>query len=478
MKKLLLIEFYREGNGLFSLKQNTDPETLKDEFGSDLEIIVPQLSELPNPYELIEEFISYDPDVLCFIVNDANSSIVSSFINLTSREYPEIECIEKRINDTSVEIDDSALWNGTKAFLTGLYPNIKDMGLSAKHLYIEDLTDEVLKNVSNYIGINHNIFHTGDYSFSSKTSLETGFLHSNDTLVTKKDENLYRFDMNKGESVKDIYISDYSKYVPNNTKECYVALNTKEDFELFKSDLTDLYNTGRITKERLYIPDIVDLCRFFNCMNCSIEYMPRMRISDSKIYTCHSSDFCAGSIEEPYFKNLIKIKHSKAVEEKKRNCSECPSNLKCSRCLALPEYLKDEFCDFIRDEKDYLYLIKIVIAAKILCNCGVFKNIEDIKAVTPGNYYSVNEESAHKFSLKFDSFMFSDDNKYILFTFEKGKIYSVSKQFFELAELAARGYTVGEIADKCDIPDDSYLNVYEDGFVSTVIKLRECGIME
>lgn len=478
MKRLLLIEFYREGNGLYSLKNSIDPGVLKSEFGEDYEIITPQMTELPNPYELIEELLSYSPDIICFMANKANSAVTDSFIALISREYPEIECRTRSSEDILTEMDDSALWNGTKAFLTGLYPNIKDSSLSAKHLYIEDLTDDVLKKVSNYVGINHNIFHTGKYAFDERTSLETGFLHSNDTFIDKNEENIYRFDINNGESEKNIYISRYSEYIPDGTKDNYVMMKEKEDFELFRSDLTDLYNTGRITEKRLYVPDIVDICRFFNCQNCSLEYMPRMRISGSKIYPCHTSDYCAGSIEEPFFKNMIKIKHSKALEEKKRGCSDCPAASKCSRCLALPAYLKDDFCDFICDERDYLYLIKMVIAAKILCNCGVFRSIEEIRAVTAGNDFSDNEESTRRFSMKADSFMFSDDNKYILFTFEKGKIYSVSKQFFELAELAARGYKVGEIADQCGLPGDTDKKLYEDGFVSTVVKLRECGIME
>lgn len=477
MKKLLLIEFSRDGNGLYSLKNNVDPEVISAEFGEKFDIITSQMNELPNPYELIEEFLSYSPDIICFVINRNNSDITNSFIDLISREYPDVECRLHNIEADELQVDDSALWNGTKAFLTGLYPNIKDSNFSVKHIYIEDITDDVLKNVSNYVGINNNIFHKGEYAFNDKTSLGTGFLHSNDTVIEKKDGNLYRFDINNGESQKDIYISEYSKFESDSEKDNYVMLKNKEDFDLFVSDLTDLYNTGRITEKRLYVPEIVDLCRFMNCQNCSIEYMPRMRIFDSKIYPCHNSDYCAGSIDEPFFKKMINIKHSKAEEEKKRGCSECSTAMKCSRCLAVPEYLKDKFCDFIRDEKDYLYLIGMVIAAKLLCNCGVFKSVEEIRAVTAGNSSTLGEES-RKFSLRYDSFMFSDDNKYILFTFEKGKIYSVNKQFFELAELAARGYKVSEVAEQCDIPEDTDTKIYEEGFVSTVIKLRECGIME
>lgn len=62
MKRILIINFVRNSNGVYSLECNKDTDKLKLEFEKECIVRTLYMEELPNLYDFFEEIISYNSD--------------------------------------------------------------------------------------------------------------------------------------------------------------------------------------------------------------------------------------------------------------------------------------------------------------------------------------------------------------------------------------------------------------------------------
>lgn len=482
MKRILIINFVRNSNGVYSLECNKDTEKLKLEFEKECIVRTLHMEELPNLYDFIEEIISYNSDEIFFVQSQDNAKLVDGICEHLKKEYCDIKYKIISIQNKKGEYDDLALWRGTKAFFTGIYPqNMREDSIS-KHVYLDDITDEVAQCLSGYVGINHNIFHNTNARASCNISESKGYIPVNETSIIRENEDLYLC-INSNESKRQVSICKYSEYKSSNLPDNYVALIDKKDFITYKEDIKRFSKTGVPDVERMWKPDFIDMCRFFNCANCAIDSLVRFRVENQGIYPCLTSNLCAGNVKDPFFKVSIHLKREKVKIASKRGCEKCERQYECSHCMALPDYLtEEEFCELMRDEINHSYLFKALVSLKFLYSSGVFDWDDKVRFVTPMN--SILKKAPKRmtqFLLDKDTYLVCSQGKkpvYIIFSLKESKVFRVNENFFRLSELAARGYDVKEVIEIMGNVSMNSEKDIEEAFKETVSLLKKYKMME
>lgn len=575
MRTLLLLQFKKENGGLYTLSTGWNQLALFTVLKAENAAMQVFQQTLPNGYDLLDELLSYRPDLMLFYQDEENRKFLASFLGLLKRQVPaqqyivwslqdtqeleaagllqamkggektlslsaysknlcpaelysklgipldvcmpalslhireEAECVCKELDylqknypgmkeaifsqETSLPQCDwecirrfceerglqirflqdealcaggsYALWNGKKAFLTGIYPMEVDSGIATKHVRLDtpENSDLVYERLAEYVEANHTIFSTlpKDERVPSpkevfQKTLDTGCLVSNEMCVEEPAPSQYRFTLCATGEKAYIRVQDYAAYTAGSPGEKqFVRIRMPEDFAAYKEDYRRFSETG-ILCERMWKPEMIDKCRFLNASFCHVDSLVRFRVEDQAIYPCHTSDYKAGDLDDSPYTVSIKVKGDKARSALNRDCATCIRSNSCSRCMALPTFLKEkEFCDFIRDPMHYHYLNTAVLSQVYLYQSGQLPELavdpRMVQTVTPQNTVTVKpKKDAASCGLDFFCLLLKVDGKNprgLLFSLKNRKILKLNEPFFGLCEMLVKGYTKSEILD-------------------------------
>ncbi len=470
MINVLRVHFTRDKNGLWAL---TPCPQLP---------LAPGMTEvsqtdLPNVYELMEELLSYGAETLLFLETEENRVMVQELLCLLRRQYPEQHWERQPLQEDPAEVDDSALWNGTRAFLTGLYPGGTE-GAAAKHIFTEEITDEVLQGLGTCTALNHTLFHLSPAAPTEGTAERTGYLAANHARITGG-EGVFRFSINGGEAEKSVAICPYHTYRPTSLPEEYVTFDTREDFEALQEDLAAYAASGVPSPVRLWKPDFVGACRLMGRGNCCVETLSRFRLAGKTIRPCPGSSYSPGTLDDPFFRTAVRARREKHRTAEHRHCTDCPAADRCSRCMALPDYLgEEEFCALMRDERNFPDLFRSLLAVKLLVLSHAVNDPCRLRTAVP-DCGILAAPRGGQLCLRPGSFLFAEgDERFLLFSMATGRVFQVSRNFFFLSELAARGYRVDELMTQLPAEAVQDQSAWEQGFATAVCKLREYAMME
>ena len=481
MERMLLINFVREENGLYALRKDRHTEEVREKLRNSYRAQVLEIGLLPNVYELIEEIRAYDMNHVGILVNPSNTRYVKDFSVILSTECADLKIHMYPTESLDREYDDSALWRGTRFFLTGLYPSAQRENMVTKHICMEDISEDLLKGIAGYVGMNHNLFVRGAGSMDFNRVSRTGYLASNATQIIRE-EGGSRLVMNGGESEKRFLFTGYAQYrEPPDSAEMntYVGIYRREDFDAFLADMREYARTGLVRQNRMWKPDMIDMCRFCNSSNCSVDSMQRLRVKRSGLYPCLTSDYCAGTAGEPFFRLSVRIKRDKSAAANHRDCVNCGSRGSCSKCIALPEFLsQEEFCKLMTDEMRFSYLYKSLLALKFIFNSRILRPEDDIRVVTPLNQKDLCQSK--EFILDEDSFLMekrAGEREYILFSIRKAKVFRVNENFFRLSEIAARGCDIEACARAFGYATEEERRSIQEAYRKVISKLQDLHML-
>lgn len=481
MERILLINFVRGENGLYTLKRDHCTEELEKKLQDTYRTQVLEIELLPNVYEFIEEIQSYDIDHIGILVNLGNTRYVQAFLAILSAECTDLKVHTYQVERADIEYDDSALWRGTRYFLTGLYPSGQRENMVTKHVCMEDISEKLLEGIAGYVGMNHNLFFRNAGGMELDHLSHTGYLASNATRIVAED-GCSRLALNGGESEKKFRFCGYAQYRDSPESDeinSYVGMYRREDYDVFLSDMREYARTGAVRKNRIWKPDMIDMCRFCNSSNCSADSMQRLRVKSSGLYPCLTSDYCAGTAGEPFFRLSVRIKREKSAVANQRDCRNCRSSRGCSKCIALPEFLsQEEFCDLMTDEMRFAYLYKSLLALKFIFNSKILRPEDDIRVVTPLNQEILPQ--SREFILDEDTFLIekrAGERQYILFSIRTSKLFQVNENFFRLSEIAARGCDVETCAEVFGYASEEERKSIQSAYKKVISKLEDLHML-
>lgn len=571
MKKILLLHFCKDKNGLMTLGITWDSLALKQVLGQNANVFQLFFPHLPNGYELLEEIATYHADEILLFQDTNNRNFVQSFNAFLNYAAPQLHFVVFDIEgpfasdvlseispkstvfvprfyssdlcpvefyallglplavylptfdrtlaasdkDLSVELrflrqnlpdlkealfccDDPnvklgdrlialcsdlglmprllprtvanyssrALWNGTSAFFSGIYPEIRDFVVDVKHIYLEnsDYTEAILCDLSRFVDGNHTVFYNeknkDDFLFTDapEQAAKTGYLPSNEMKIISHDNGHATLCLNHSNECRDYVILPYTQYPRAVCEHAYTYLKTAEDFFAFCEDFRIYSRTGLLAHTRMWQPDMLDKCRFWTKSSCRLDSLQRMRIRDGKIFPCLTSNLQAGDISEAVFDIAIRLKKQIAHTALERKCSNCIRSAECSQCTSLPDFLSsDQFCSLMLDDMNYPYLRCAVMGINYLFKMGQFPELSDphsgnLQTVTLQNgVFLPAPDSAHT-SWKLDSYCFlyrftGQSTRNILFSLKTFKALKVNDAFFRLCECMCRGYSCSEIVE-------------------------------
>ena len=357
-----------------------------------------------------------------------------------------------------------ALWNGAAAFLSGIYPGLRDLGAAVKHILLEDAdcTEETLCGLSRFADGNHTLFFPAACKerLAAATAPErsgvTGYLPCNQMAVQAQGGGKYSFELNGGPRQEEYTVVPYAAYEPDGSPHPYVCLAGLQDFDQLEADFRAFSKTGRLPHPRMWQPELIDKCRFWAKNNCSLDCLPRLHVKNGGLFPCLSSDYCAGSIEEDPFDIAMRLRGKKARTSLERQCGSCLRAESCSRCAVLPAFLPQErFCAFMKDEMDLPYLRGAVLGLVYLSRMRQLPELADpamgcVQAVTlqSGILLPPPRESA-AWQLDPTCFLYrveGENTRNLLFSLKTCKALKVNDNFFRLCECLCRGYTAGDVA--------------------------------
>lgn len=287
------------------------------------------------------------------------------------------------------------------------------------------------------------------YELYREKMLNAGAVPSN---IITRDENIRINDlyyMPKSNLVEAHY-ADIKKMIlekakPDRENIYYTySISQLKDFNVFLEDAESFYNQHKLIDSPLEYGNIQNNCMFMNYKCCYVDKIPRVYISgDENIYICSDYSEPLGKVGQAAFELAQNSYVRKERMIKDRGCAECPSKSWCAKCTHLPEILKNNYCDIMRN-KPYVadYIMASEILLQLITTSPKFMHT-DMSDFTVSSEYMFNfSEDVKKgeenpFFPKY-TYLYECNGEYVFWSSVKSTFTVVSKEIACVLELLLR----------------------------------------
>lgn len=302
------------------------------------------------------------------------------------------ECIPQKYFECMNE-EYQTLSRGILFSITGEYVSVPINGF-VKHVKINmsDIDKDVIDFINEVCSVNSSILFEGIENESESNNAYIENLKKI-TCSTCKFENIEKLEneqksyplncayvdadtlnineiVNDGDlKLKEISFSAYKRVQGENKdyKNMYIfTLDTEKDLQCLMEQVDEYYKTKQIYKSYLLDGKLKNMCRFMSRNYCSVTKIPRIAISNNKkIYPCYEMEEKIGDLsnsvyeltQEVYYKHQMRLKDSK--------CATCPANIACTKCIYMPEFLREKYCEIMINHP---YITDFLIESMIVTN--------------------------------------------------------------------------------------------------------------
>lgn len=344
-----------------------------------------------------------------------------------------LEVSDKFINKGNLEFVNEIMNVNSSVYVKNRDVNIEDSNYFFNEVGIANVCDKSVKNI-------FKIFNEANANLSNLISISNNCVHNNSLSYVSHNKVC---EISYKEAKKNLDI--ISKNTESENRYIYLfKLNDKEDFELFLGDAERYKDCHTLIDMPLAYGYLENSCRFLYTSGCNLEKIPRLKIDDEgKIYTC---DMQLESVSE-VGKSLFEISRNvMATKEKilhEKGCYNCPTKSWCNKCTQLPEFMKEMYCNIMK-EKAYVldYVMLPFIYFRLRETNKGFRSInpQDVKVSNEYMYNYISSDlkgEVAPFLPKFTTFL-TIGNKYLLWSPMTSKYYNMSNQFAYAIELLLR----------------------------------------
>lgn len=417
------------------------------------------------------EWITKEDELLTLLVKEQKAGI------LNIKPYGSVD--GSKISD---EVKQSVLTNTMKQYYTfyngylksrtGLYSGVKIDG------YVHHLEAGKLDSLSNIqllnetLSINSSIYLREEKNDVSNTTWvfdKNGIAYLEDENYNGYVEHMLENNINPSNLLilndNKIYVNNYAYVVPSDfisipykeakknvaeMKERHqkdkritylIQLKDKEDYEIFLEDAISYRQNHTFEDLPLIYGFLENSCRFVTQNRCGVEKLPRIKLDNGE-----GIHFCDIKIEvnSKNSNSLFELSQDCLVKKEgvmlEKSCYDCPSSSWCAKCMELPDFLKNDYCEIIKKKA---YILDYVTASYIYSglierNPRYFDLMPN--EITVSNEYMFNlipstiESKVAPYFPKFTTLFICRDS-YLLWTPVSTKYYNVSKQFAIVIEL-------------------------------------------
>lgn len=170
-----------------------------------------------------------------------------------------------------------------------------------------------------------------------------------------------------------------------------------EDFDAFVKEADEYFSNKAICNSTLLRGRMKNMCRFLSRNYCSLTKVPRIEIDeDGRIYPCYEKNITLGTIEDSLFDITQEayVQHENTIRN--NQCSKCPANIGCPKCVNIPEFLKKQYCS-VMVNKPYIsdFVIDSIVMSHLVHTNKIFAQM-DLSKVKISNEYMQNILTAYE----------------------------------------------------------------------------------
>ncbi|WP_092478315.1 hypothetical protein [[Clostridium] polysaccharolyticum] len=230
-------------------------------------------------------------------------------------------------------------------------------------------------------------------------------------------------------------------YIQNNKITYLIRIDDQEDFEIFLEDAKYYCEHHTFGNLPLIYAFMENSCRFVTQNRCCVEKLPRLKLDNNEgIHYCDLNIKDSGKEGT----SLFEISHDCLVKKENgmqsKGCYNCPSSGWCAKCMELPYFVSDQYCDIIK-KKAYIldYVTSSYIYSGLHERNPKFSDLLPDEIVVSNEFMfnlipSAIESKVAPYFPKFTTLFICRDS-YLLWTPVSTKYYNVSKQFAIVIEL-------------------------------------------
>lgn len=219
-----------------------------------------------------------------------------------------------------------------------------------------------------------------------------------------------------------------------------IRLDSREDLEMLKKDAEKFRENKGVGDLPLAYGLLENACRFLGKGQCGVERIPRLYCTaDGSVSPCESCSELYGK-ESSAFDITRRCYASHEKNASQAGCYECMAKEACAGCSELPSFMKQEYCEIMRNKRyvlDYICLPHYL--GRLKESIVGFGNIDNrkIRISNENMQYLVAETSDKNnepYLYDFTSCVMVDE-KYVLWSPVKNSFYGINKAFAIYIEL-------------------------------------------